>query len=62
MTKPISPILKPENRAKLIAMGMKKIDSLQSQTLMQARSIIKDTQAFEREVHNKFVAYSKCKK
>jgi len=57
MTKPLNPMFKPENRTKLIVDGMKKIEILQSKTIIQASSIIGDVQAFESEVHKKFVSY-----
>jgi hypothetical protein len=57
MTKPLNPMFKPENRAKLIVDGMKKIEILQSKTITQASTIIGDIKAFESEMHIKFVSY-----
>ena len=59
MTKPLNPMFKPENRAKLLSRGMKKIDLLQSKTIKQAGIIIEDIQAFENSVHQQFISYSK---
>ena len=57
MTKPMSPLLKPENRRELIEKAMQSITDKQAAIMKQADEIIGDVSSFEKNVHKKFVAY-----
>lgn len=57
MTKPISPLLKPENRKKFIAQAMKSMSQRQEEVIEQADKIIGDIVMFEESVHQKFISY-----
>ncbi len=54
MTKKLNPMLKPENRVKLLLSGMENIDTLQQRTIAQAQRNIKDFEAFQKGVHLQF--------
>ena len=54
MTKKLNPMLKPENRVKLLHSGMENIDRLQRKTIAQAKRNIKDFEAFHKSTHLQF--------
>lgn len=56
MTKKLNPMLKPENRAKLLKNGMENIDRLQKQTIREAREKIKDYDTFQKTIYQQFQA------
>jgi len=55
MTKQMSPLLRPENRKQLIEEAMQAISDKQAEVIKQADEIIGDVEAFEKDVHEKFV-------
>jgi vacuolar-type H+-ATPase subunit D/Vma8 len=54
MTKKLNPMLKAENRQKLLLSGMENIDMLQQQTIADAQKIIKDYQQFKERIERQF--------
>jgi len=58
MTKPMNPMLRPENRNKLIAKAIQAISDKQNKIIEQADKIIDDVGAFEKNVHQQFVSYT----
>jgi hypothetical protein len=58
MTKPMNPLLKPENRKEFIKQAMKTMSERQDEIIQQADRIIDDVVSFEKSVHQKFVAYA----
>jgi len=58
MTKPMNPLLKPENRKEFIKQAMKAMSERQNKIIQQADTIIDDVVSFEKSVHQKFVAYA----
>lgn len=54
MTKKLNPMLKPDNRVKLLLSGMENIDTLQHKTIRQARQNIKDVEMFQKGVQQQF--------
>jgi len=54
MTKKLNPMLKPDNRVKLLLSGMENIDTLQQKTIKQARQNIKDVEKFQKGVEQQF--------
>ncbi len=57
MTKPMNPLLKPENRKKLIQQAMQSMSDKQDEVIKQADKIIGDVVIFEKNIHQKFVSY-----
>ena len=56
MTKQMNPMLREENRQKLIEKAMQAISDKQAQVIEQADKIIGDVAMFEKNVHQKFVS------
>jgi len=56
MTKQMNPMLREENRQKLIEEAMQDISDKQAQVIKQADKIIGDVAMFEKIVHQKFVS------
>ena len=54
MTKKLNPMLKAENRQKLLLSGMENIDVLQQQTIANAQKTIKDYQKFKEQIERQF--------
>ena len=57
MTKPMNPLLKPENRKEFIQQAMKAMSDRQEEVIAQADKIIGDVVRFEENIHQKFVSY-----
>jgi len=58
MTKPMSPLLRPENRKQLMQKGMQAITDKQAEVIKIADEMIGDVSLFEENVHKKFLAYA----
>ncbi len=56
MTKQMNPMLKEENRQKLIEEAMQAISDKQALVVKQADRIIGDVVLFEKMVHQKFIS------
>jgi len=54
MTRKLNPMLKPENRVKLLLSGMNNIDILQQKTIADAQKTIKDYSTFQKQVQEQF--------
>lgn len=53
----MNPLLKPENRKKLIQQAMQSMSDKQDEVIKQADKIIGDVVIFEKNIHQKFVSY-----
>jgi phage shock protein A len=58
MTKPMNPLLKPENRKEFIQQAMKAMSDRQEEVIAQADKIIGDVVRFEENIHQKFISYA----
>jgi hypothetical protein len=58
MTKPMNPLLKPENRKEFIRQAMKAMSDRQEEVIAQADKIIGDVVRFEENIHQKFISYA----
>lgn len=58
MTKQMNPLLKQENRQEFIKQAMKAMSERQNEIVEQADKIIGDVVLFEKNVHQKFIAYA----
>ena len=58
MTKPMNPLLKPENRKEFIQQAMKAMSDRQEEVIAQADKIIGDVVRFEENIHQKFISYT----
>ncbi len=56
MTKQMNPMLREENRQKLIEEAMQAISDKQAQVIEQADKMIGDVAIFEKMVHQKFIS------
>ncbi len=54
----MNPLLKPENRKEFIKQAMKAMSERQDKIIQQADTIIDDVVSFEKNIHQKFVAYA----
>ncbi|MEN4053126.1 hypothetical protein [Sulfurimonas sp. NWX79] len=59
MTQILNPLLKPENRERLIQEAMLEIDKQQDVMIKKADSIIENVAEFEENVRKQFTVYSK---
>ena len=59
MTQILNPLLKPENRERLIQDAMLEIDKQQEVMIKEADSIIENVAEFEENVRKQFAVYSK---
>jgi hypothetical protein len=57
MTKPMNPLLRPENRATLIKRGMASIDTLQNKVIEEANKQIANITEFENTTRQRFEEY-----
>ena len=56
MTRKMNPMLREENRDKLIKEAMKAISDKQAQVVKEADKIIGNVAAFEKSVHKQFIS------
>lgn len=56
-TKPMNPLLRPENRATLIKRGMASIDNLQNKVIEEANKQIVNLTEFESTTRQRFEVY-----